>query len=339
MARKNFLSFILNEEITVGGKPLGGDDKEDPAVDYTKDDADPAAKPEDPATTADTPPADDTGTEDDAPDYTNDAPEPAADTGDETPPADDAGTTPPATDTADTETPPTVDGETPDPGTEDDAPDYTADAPEPDAGDTETPPATDDTGNADAAPDYTADSPDGGDTGDAGDGGGAAGGDGASDDGSGEGGDDDENPDYTGDSPEDAADDGSGEDVGDGTAQASPLDDEINQMQSDVFANLSANQISIKVKELKTQYVTLFSDIDGVLERLSQITRKEENITTLQFLNKKFLELKDMVKDALVYAFDDKSYVQNQVTLQELMAIYINLVQIIEELSKGQDKK
>jgi len=319
MANKNFLKFILNEEITVGGKPLD-DDKDNPPADYTADTPDDDKDKKTSGDTADakTPPADNTAdttgtdTDEPAPDYTTDKPEEEP-TETDTPPEDNAkaGTDEPA---AEPET------DNPEAGS-DDAPNYNDDEPEP---------TTAEPDKTDTEPNYNEDEP-------AAAGSGEEGGSENSEEGNGE--DNADNPDYTGDSPE-GSDDGTGaEDTGDGTAAATPLDDDITKSQADVFSNLSPVQISIKVKELKTQYVTLFSDIDGILERLSQITRKEDNIPTLQFLNKKFLELKDMIKDSLVYTFDDKSYVQNQVTLQEFLVVYVNLVRIIEELAKAKDKK
>lgn len=304
MARRNFLKFVLNEDITVDGKPLKGDDDKEETPDYTGD------KPED--DTGNTPPSDgtepaspdDPPTDDgESPDYTKDAPE-ASDDGDG---ATDPGTTdsdgagdPPATDD-------TSNG--PDPETTDD---------------TDTP---DDGSGEEEQPDYTDDSPDNGDEPVANDSGDTT---------------DDDNPDYTKDAPEDSGDDGSGDDVGDGSANdgaESPIDSDIDQMQTDIFANLSQAQITMKQKELKTQYVNLFSDIGGILERLSSVTRKQDNINKLEFITRKFLELKDMVRDSLVYGFDEKSYVQNQISLQNFIAIYANLIKIIEELGTPEDKK
>lgn len=344
MARGNFIKFLLNEEITVGGKPMKDDDEKEPNYSGGGDEETPKEDP--PADPPATDPAPD-NTEESTPDYTGDSP----DGGEENPepnpePEPDAtttdGNTPennnPTPDPEETpeENPEGGDGEepepdyntdpenpdgngeeTPDPGIEDGdgeepEPDYNTDPENPDQG---TPEENPDGGDGEETPDYNTDpnNPDG-----------------AEDPGNPDG--EEGDPDYTAG--------GNGEDTGDGTADAGDtIDGSITQMQTDVFSNLTPNQIALKIKELKTQYVNLFSDINGIIERLSQITRKEDNIDTLQFVSKKFLELKDMVKDSLVYSFDDNSYVQNQITLKEFFAIYVNLITLIEKLGEGQDKK
>ena len=42
-----------------------------------------------------------------------------------------------------------------------------------------------------------------------------------------------------------------------------------------------------------------------------------------------------MVKDSLVFTYDQKSYVQNQIDLQKFISIYAGLAQMIEELGEA----
>ena len=344
----NFLSFLVNEDIKIGGKQAKDDENQAP--DYTADNPDndadgkpePPTEPDKPDDTTPAPednPAPAGDDPDAAPDYTKDSP----DGGDE--PAPDDGTGKPDDTTQAPEDNPAPAGDDPTAGDDPDAaPDYTQDNPEgdpdqPDAGSPDDEPSPDGGEDPDAAPDYTQDNPDGGDEPAPDDGGNPDGNQDNPDGGDGD------NPNYTGDDPENDPDgnpdsnpDDTG-DVGDGSQQpADPIDGEINQMQSDIFADMTPGQIDIKIKELKTQYITLFSDIGGIIERLSSITRRQDNIKVVDFLTKKYMELKDMIKDALVYGFDEKSYVQNQITLQNFMGIYANLNQIIEELSLDADK-
>ena len=345
---------FINETISVNGQPLNDDDTvEEVSPDYTGDNPEdepskdpnrdaPPKTPDPPAPAEDTQPTDnppeggngtpatpendtaapseggeDTG-EDDAPDYTQDSPEGGGD--EETP---DAGE-PTATATNDTPEGDTDNegtpegGDTPAPTTagEDDAPDYTQDSPEGD-GNNETPDAGGGEGEDDA-PDYTQDSPEGGNEENP-------------EAGNGEGGEDNA-PDYTQDSPE-------GEDgTNDSEVSDAGEDDEIDQLQKDVFADMTPAQIAIKDKEQKTQFITLFSDIASALERLNLVGRSSANMRTIEFVTRKFIELKDNVKDYLVYTYDNESYTKNTYNLNRFIAIYASLIELIENMVEEKKK-
>ena len=348
------LNFI-NETISVNGQPVNDDDTvEEVSPDYTGDNPEdepskdpnrdaPPKTPDPPAPAEDTPPTDNTpegGNEtpatpendtatppeggedagDDAPDYAADSPE----GGDEETP--DAGE-PVATDTNATPEGDTGNGGTPEAGDtpahtagEDDAPDYTADSPEGD-GNEDTPTGGGEGG--DDAPDYTADSPEGGDEENP-------------EAGNGEG-EEDDAPDYTEDSPE-----GEGENNPEGTNDSEVADagedDEIDQLQKDVFADMTPAQIAIKDKEQKTQFITLFSDIASALERLNLVGRSSANMRTIEFVTRKFIELKDNVKDYLVYTYDNESYTKNTYNLNRFIAIYASLIELIENMVEEKKK-
>jgi hypothetical protein len=97
-------------------------------------------------------------------------------------------------------------------------------------------------------------------------------------------------------------------------------------------------QIAIKDKEQKTQFITLFSDIASALERLNLVGRNSENMRTIEFVTRKFLELKDQVKDYLVYTYDNESYTKNTFNLNRFIAIYASLIELIENMVEEKKK-
>ena len=343
---------FINETISVNGQPLNDDDTvEEVSPDYTGDNPEdepskdpnrdaPPKTPDPPTPAENTPPTDnppeggdgtsatpenDTATppegeEDDAPDYTADSPEGGGD--EETPnagePVATANDAVPEGDTGNEGTPEGGDIPAPTAG-EDDAPDYTADSPEGD-GNEDTP--TGDGKGGDDAPDYTADSPEGGDEENP-------------EAGNGEGAEDDA-PDYTEDSPE-GGDEGE-EGTNDSEVADAGEDDEIDQLQKDVFADMTPAQIAIKDKEQKTQFITLFSDIASALERLNLVGRSSANMRTIEFVTRKFIELKDNVKDYLVYTYDNESYTKNTYNLNRFIAIYASLIELIENMVEEKKK-
>lgn len=348
---------FINETISVNGQPLNDDDTVDEvSPDYTGDNPEdepskdpnrdaPPKTPDPPAPTEDTPPTDnppeggdgtpatpenDTATppeggedagEDDVPDYTADYPEGGV--GEETPDAGEPVATAtdaaPEGDTGNEGTP--EGGNTPAPTAgENDAPDYTADSPEGDENE-DTPTGGGEGG--DDAPDYSADSPEGGDEENP-------------EAGNGEGAEDDA-PDYTEDSPE-GGDEGENNPDNDSEVADAGEDDEIDQLQKDVFADMTPAQIAIKDKEQKTQFITLFSDIASALERLNLVGRSSANMRTIEFVTRKFIELKDNVKDYLVYTYDNESYTKNTYNLNRFIAIYASLIELIENMVEEKKK-
>ena len=345
---------FINETISVNGQPLNDDDTvEEVSPDYTGDNPEdepskdpnrdaPPKTPDPPAPTEDTPPTDnppeggdgtpatpenDTATPpeggedagDDAPDYTADSPEGGdEETPDAGEPVATATNATPEGDTGNEGTPEA--GDTPAPiAGEDDAPDYTADSPE--GGENEDTPAGGGEGGDDA-PDYTADSPEGGDEENP-------------EAGNGEGAEDDA-PDYTADSPEGGNEGEEG--TNDSEVADAGEDDEIDQLQKDVFADMTPAQIAIKDKEQKTQFITLFSDIASALERLNLVGRSSANMRTIEFVTRKFIELKDNVKDYLVYTYDNESYTKNTYNLNRFIAIYASLIELIENMVEEKKK-
>lgn len=305
------LSFI-NETISVNGQPVNDDETvDDVAPDYTGDNPEdepsknpnrdaPPETPDPPAPAEDTPPADNTPEEGDTGDNTeDDAPDYTTDS----PEGDDAG------------------DENPDAG-EPTVTDTTA-APEGNTGNEETPDTGDNTPGTENTPTENntgTDAP----TGDTGGG-------------------ENDAPDYTEDSPEgdgDTGDEGkeTGDDTNDAEVSNAGEDDEIDQLQKDVFADMTPAQIAIKDKEQKTQFITLFSDIASALERLNLVGRNSTNMRTIEFVTRKFIELKDNVKDYLVYTYDNESYTKNTFNLNRFIAIYASLIELIENMVEEKKK-
>jgi hypothetical protein len=181
----------------------------------------------------------------------------------------------------------------------------------------------------DATPNYGDDNP-GGDDGATDTVDGTGGGDDTNLDG-GTGEDDDSTPNY-GDE-QDGEGDGTG--TGDDTQGGGEGDDEIKQMETELFSNMSPEQIEIKQTELKTQFVSLYVNIEKCIDRLSKVNRVEDNIRPIEFVTRKLLELKDLVRDSLIQSYDTRSYVENQIILQRHMAIFSTLTNILEELGKN----
>ena len=180
--------------------------------------------------------------------------------------------------------------------------------------------------------------------------------------------DTDEPTDYTGDNidgasgddPAAAGDDATGDDMGgedgtegegddttaddgtvdDGTADAaaggdtSGVDSDIQQLQQDVFSNLTDAQLALRVNSVKESFIELYNSITNTAQRLVDVKRSSENISTINFLNDQLNSLKGMVRDALTDSFNTKSLAENEMVLQKFISIYALILKIVERISK-----
>ena len=108
---------------------------------------------------------------------------------------------------------------------------------------------------------------------------------------------------------------------------------ELQNMQNDVFSNLSPEQMKIKIANIKQSYIDLYNDVVEILERLSVVNKSSDNLESINFATISLNELKTMLNDALTSTFDTKSLVENQITLQRFLAIYTMVVKILEKVS------
>lgn len=171
-------------------------------------------------------------------------------------------------------------------------------------------------GGEDTATDYTADEAPSGD-------------DAEGDDGTGGEGQEDPN----------AAGDTGADDMGAGDAGgASGLDAELQQLQQDVFSNLTDQQMQLRINDVKDSYIELYNNIANTAKRLVDVNRSSSNISTINFLNETLNSLRGMVRDALTDSFNTKSLAENEMILQKFISIYSMILKIVERLANKEEK-
>lgn len=319
-------------EVDINGQTVNNQDDDDAPTDYTAGDDEGAEDTGAPADDAPNPnPAapqaaqDDTNPTDNPEDYTLPDNE---DQGDEPPgggPDNRMNDTPPAP------TPTGAEGDGAAPA------DYTADTGGDAGGDTggegaptEGGEGTGAEGDGADATDYTAGggdaggegAPEEGEGGEGGDIGGAEGGDPGA-----EGGDDaggDTGADDTG--SDDMGDDDSGS-SGDGYEQ------QIQDLDKDLYADLTEPQMDIRNKELKRNFASLYDMINDIIERINDISKDTETVKPLEFVAIKLSDLADRVSDYLVYTYVTKSYTENEINYNLFLTAAKQINDIIAKIA------
>ena len=108
---------------------------------------------------------------------------------------------------------------------------------------------------------------------------------------------------------------------------------DVTDLEKEILGSLSDEQISIKYKELKTQYINIYSTIDTLLIRVNKISKNNNNIKVIEFILNKLTELKELVVFYLTNTFDTKSYIENTINYQQYLAILNSMTKLFKEIN------
>lgn len=116
-------------------------------------------------------------------------------------------------------------------------------------------------------------------------------------------------------------------------------DESLDSYEKDVFRDLSPEQMIIKNKELKAQFKSLNNIIFDSLEKLNNISHTSYDNTILDFVVRKLVELKDISRDYTVDAFNTKSYIENQIQLQKMVATFNRIVNLLSNVRDNRQRE
>lgn len=167
-----------------------------------------------------------------------------------------------------------------------------------------------------------------------------------------DGGDAQADPEQTADDLENAPDDGSETGEEDGTGEEgmddgmggedqlqSPVGDELQQMEQEVFADLKPEQIAIKIMELKDNYKKLNDIIYSSIDKLNQASRTAYDSNMLDFIMNKLIKLEELSRDSLLKSFDTRTYVENKIEYQRLLMALNMIMNLINEIFSSRLKR
>ena len=133
------------------------------------------------------------------------------------------------------------------------------------------------------------------------------------------------------DNPDDTDDEPSGEDNPDDDM----TDAEVNELvekEKELFANITPEQMSIKDKELKTNFSKLYMDIEKIIYKCKKVSVSQENQRVFDFINKKLKETLDSINEYVYNTYSSKSYLQNLNQYNIYIIILKNIEKLFNEL-------
>lgn len=122
-------------------------------------------------------------------------------------------------------------------------------------------------------------------------------------------------------------------------AAPSSINDELKQDEQEIFKDLSQEQLEIKTNELRREYKDLYSAVNDILDKLNDISKTSFDATMIEFVTRKLLELKDIIKDSVTDTFDTRTYIENQVEFQKMIALFNNLTVMVETIYNARVKR
>lgn len=125
----------------------------------------------------------------------------------------------------------------------------------------------------------------------------------------------------------------------DGSQQESEPSDELHQIEQEIFADISTDQMNIKVTELKKQFKKLNSVITSSIDKIDRVSRTTYDDSMIEFAVRKLMELKEYSKDYLLKTFNTKTYIENQVELQRIIITFNLITNLFSEIRISRIKR
>lgn len=115
--------------------------------------------------------------------------------------------------------------------------------------------------------------------------------------------------------------------------------DDLKQQEEELYNELTPEQLDIKHKELKTQYLNMYDAVIAIIDRIGDINVAEQNIGTVEYVSNTLASLKDMLTDYVNDVYRTKSYIENSINYNRFLAILNGINKILEEMNSKNDEK
>ena len=114
---------------------------------------------------------------------------------------------------------------------------------------------------------------------------------------------------------------------------------QIEQDEKDTFSDLKPEQMIIMKSELRDNYKTLYKLIIDTIDKINKISHTTYDDSMLDFIVKKFIGLKNQIRDSLIDAFATRTYVANKIELARFTYIFNQLTNMLTEIYKSRLKR
>ena len=145
-----------------------------------------------------------------------------------------------------------------------------------------------------------------------------------------------------GDAGGEGGDDSSTDNSSVGSSGSTNEDEEVDEnkkVEEEIFSNLTHDQLDIKHKELKNQYLNLYDMTTEIIDRISSIAITEDITFVIDYVSTTLSNLRDMVVDYINDVYKTKSYTENLVNYNRFLATLNGINKILEEINKTSENE
>ena len=131
---------------------------------------------------------------------------------------------------------------------------------------------------------------------------------------------------------EEGGEDDMGGDEGGGEDMGNEGDDPLKNIESEIFANMSSEQLAIKNKELKTRFYNMYTYIQDIMDRLNDVPKTIAIIKPLSFISRKLDYTANMIVDYITNTFDTLGYIENEINYNKYYSILVGIDNLFKEI-------
>jgi hypothetical protein len=111
-------------------------------------------------------------------------------------------------------------------------------------------------------------------------------------------------------------------------------DGEPVKANTDIFSSLTAEEQKIKIRKLKEQFHSLFVTAEDIKAKIDDLNTDESNLDIVTRLSAELYTIKEYIRDYLLYHFDNKSFIENDIVFNRFLAIMNSIQSVLEDLAK-----
>lgn len=123
-----------------------------------------------------------------------------------------------------------------------------------------------------------------------------------------------------------------------GESEEENTSEEAVENNTSLFNSLSAEEQSIKIRELKDLFAQLYSAFDDISDKISELDINESNKSELVQLNMDVYNLKIYIKDYIIHIFPNKSYLENDIAYNRFLDIINTMTEVLNVVQKKESK-
>lgn len=122
-----------------------------------------------------------------------------------------------------------------------------------------------------------------------------------------------------------------GEDTGEDTEGD---EEDLSDLEKELFSDLNPQQLSIKNTELLKNYMDLYTTIDLIIQDLDRIDKTAENTKRIEFIQAKLTELRDITNFTITTTYITRTYVENLSNYKQSLLMLQQINSMLKSLIK-----